>query len=49
MKRPRISLVDVHIYGGTALFGVGLELIHRGLGLALVGVTLLALGLWSAR
>lgn len=42
----KADLVDLHVYGGTLLVGVGLGFMSPALGVAGVGVVLLFLGLW---
>ena len=43
--RPRLDLVDAHVYGGTIFLAIGAAFVHIGAGLAVFGGVLLALGL----
>lgn len=36
---------DVHVYGGAAVAGYGLETVHGGVGCAFAGIVLIAIGL----
>ena len=41
----RISVVDLHVYGGLAFVAIGGEMIYHGSGVASAGAILLWLGL----
>lgn len=41
----RVSVIDVHVYGGIVLLACGVALYHIGLGLAIAGASLVYIGL----